>query len=363
MAHKKAFRGAGLAGAALAGGVAGWAAINRLAVHRSHRTPDTVPRAALEMPPGITEHKLVAADGWTIRVVERGPRDGTPVVLLHGITLSATIWSLQLTALADAGFRVLAVDLRGHGGSLPPGAVDLDDAADKAPRSRLTLSRLAGDVEQVLDDLDLRRAILVGHSMGGMVALLMMARDRATRTGRGRVAGLLLVSTTANATSRRGIPGISEVIALTRPVIARGAGLAARLPGPTLPANDLAFLLARVTFGNSSSANQVHFTGEMASAVPARVSAELLLQILRFDEEPRLHRIHLPVTVVVGDHDLMTPVAQSELMAAEIPRAELVVLAGCGHMVMLERPEEFNAAITALANRCSTGAPARAVGE
>jgi pimeloyl-ACP methyl ester carboxylesterase len=88
----------------------------------------------------------------------------------------------------------------------------------------------------------------------------------------------------------------------------------------------------------------------MTAQVPVRVSAGLLLEILRFDAEESLGAIRLPTTVIVGDHDLMTPLPQSEFLAAHIRDAELVVLEGCGHMLMLERPEELNKAILARAS-------------
>ncbi len=328
----------------MAGAVAGWAAVNRVAVRRSQRLEDPVAPELLEFPVDVEELLIRTADGWPIRVFARGPLDGTPVVLLHGITLSAHIWPYQMRDLADAGFRVVAVDLRGHGGSAHP-------AKGSGPVFGLTLNRLAQDVEEVLEHLDLAGVVLVGHSMGGMVALRMMGRHAGTRSGRGRIQALGLVATAANVSQGRGVPGLGDAVAVTQPLISRGARLASRLPGPTLPAHDLGYLLARVTFGSDSSARQVRFTGAMTSAVEAKVSGQLLVEILRYDEQRRLHQIALPTAVVVGDHDLMTPMAQSELMAEEIPGARLTVLPGCGHMVMLERPAELNQVIVDLAAR------------
>jgi pimeloyl-ACP methyl ester carboxylesterase len=293
--------------AGLAGAVAGWTAVNRAAVHRIQRAPDPVDPAELGLPGDATDRLVTVSDGATVRVVETGPKEGRPVVLLHGITLGAQVWPYQMRDLPERGLRVIAVDLRGHGRS-PSGRA-----------RRLTLDRMAADVHEILDELELDGAVLVGHSMGGMVALRMLGSDPWAAQGHGRVGALGLVGTTANAIRGRGVPGLSELVAVSQPLIASGAGLACRLPGPTLPANDLAFLLARVTFGESSSPSQVRFTGEM--------------------------------TVVDGDHDLMTPLSQSEHMAAHIKGASIVVLPGCGHMVMLERPAELNQAIVDLAAR------------
>lgn len=348
---------AGLAGAGVVSGLAAWTAVNRAVVHRLGRRPDPVDPGDLQMPADVIEHTLTMSDGWPVRVIERGPKDGRPVLLLHGITLAAAIWPYQLSGLADAGLRVLAVDLRGHGGSTGPAAGPADPVAARpadpagAPTTgeSITLDRMATDVGQILELLDLAEVTLVGHSMGGMVALKLLGADPELAAGAGRIGGLVLAGTTANATSLRGIPGLADLVALARPLVSSASGLAARLPGPTLPANDLAYMLARITFGDRSSHRQVAFTGHLTSEVPVRISAELILEIVRFNAEDVLPTIKLPTSVVVGDHDLMTPELQSQYLAAVIPDAELVVLPGCGHMLMLERPAELNRVIAARA--------------
>jgi pimeloyl-ACP methyl ester carboxylesterase len=330
-------RGLGLVGG-LVGGLAGIGALNRVAVHRIRRRPDPVDPAGLALPGDRREHRLTMSDGCVLRAVERGPRDGPPVLLLHGVTLAASVWAYQMRGVADAGRRVVALDLRGHGGSGGAPGGGSRRAMGAAP----TLERMALDVGEVLSGLDLGGATLVGHSMGGMVTLRLLGLRPDLAAGSGPVAALVLVATAANATRDRGIPGLSDALALAAPLIGPASGLAARLPGPTLPASDLAFLLARVTFGSQASHRQVAFTGHLTSEVPVRVSAGLLLDILRFDAEAVLSTIRLPTSVVVGDHDLMTPPGQAEHMAGSIAGAELFVLEGCGHMVMLERPDELN---------------------
>ena len=347
-------KGAGLTGVGLMSGAAGLLTVAHAVATRGKRAPDAVSQDELEMPADIVEHLIDMSDGAIIRVVESGASGASrpPIVLLHGITLSASIWPYQLRDLAGAGHRVLALDMRGHGRS-SNGPVT---AGGSPPR--LTLERLAADVEEVLAALDLRDVVVVGHSMGGMVALLMMERDPRLAAGEGRVGSLALVATSASPARRRGLPALSELVAAGRPLIASGAGLASRLPGPTLPAVDIAFVLARITFGELPSPKQVLFTGEMTSEVPVRVSAELLLEILRFDAERVLPSIRVPTAIVVGDHDVVTPVAHAEDLLAGISGSELVVLRGCGHMVMLERPDELDKVI----RRLSSGSHRSAAG-
>jgi pimeloyl-ACP methyl ester carboxylesterase len=262
----------------------------------------------------------------------------------------------------------VALDLRGHGGS-DGRTHDAERTAEAAGPPALTIDRLAGDVSEVMDALDLDRVILVGHSMGGMVALRLVGTESGPAGGGGqghgqgqgwgggggggRGAGLVLASTAANVTRHRGVPGLSDAVGLAQPLVSSASGVAARLPGPTLPAHDVAFLLARVIFGDHSSPRQVAFTGRLTSEVPMRVSAGLLLDILRFNADDVLDAIRVPTTVVVGEKDLMTPRPQAEYLAAHIEGAELVVLGGCGHMLMLERPDELNRAIIGVAQRAS----------
>jgi pimeloyl-ACP methyl ester carboxylesterase len=336
---------AGRAGAGLVTGLAVWTAVNRAVVHRLSRQPDPVGPADLSIPPDAAERMFTMSDGWDVRVVERGPEDGPPVVLLHGITLAAAVWAYQVRALADAGLRVVALDLRGHGRS--GGAAEGDETGTGGPAH--TLERMAADVAEVMEAMDLGRVTLVGHSMGGMVALRLLGADAKSAAGLGRVAALVLVGTTANPTRHRGLPGLTDLVAVSQPFLSSASGLAARLPGPTIPPNDLAFLLARVTFGKGSSPRQVAFTGQLTSDVPVRVSAQLMTDLVRFDARDVLPGIALPTTVVVGDHDLMTPLPQSEYLVRHIAGARLIVLPGCGHMVMLERPNELNRVILAQA--------------
>jgi pimeloyl-ACP methyl ester carboxylesterase len=333
---------AGRAAVAAGAGIAGGVAVQHAVARRYQKEPERARLAELAAPAGVREHQIAVSDGGSVYVVEHGPAGpagpggGRPVLLLHGVTLSSAVWHYQLRDLAAAGHRVAALDFRGHGRSL-------------AGSEGYTIDRLAADVEEVTAALGFEGLVVAGHSMGGMVALRMLARDPALAAGAGRVGALMLAATSASPVRHRGVPLARGLVAAARPLLMRSAALSARLPGPTLPANDLAFLLARITFGDAASPGEVSFTGSLTSEVPARVSAALVLDIVRFDAEAVLDSIRLPTVVVVGDHDLMTPVSHAKAMAAAIPGSSLEVLAGCGHMVMLERRTEVNQLLTGLA--------------
>ena len=318
----------GLAALGVAAGVATERAVVDRARHRGEEAPGP------ESVGGGDAEPFVTSDGARLHVVERGR--GPAIVLVHGVALSAQCWNNQLADLSGEA-RVIAYDLRGHGEST-------------LGRDALTLDRLALDLGELINDRELGDAVLIGHSLGGMVALRMLAGLPASPAGN-RVAALGLVATSATPSAGRGVPGMRALLAATQPLAGQTAWLASRLPGHTLPRSDVAFVLARMVFGASPSAANVELTREITSRIPLGVSAELLLEILRFDSEATLRHIDLPTTIVVGTRDLMTPVRHARALANDIASAELVELPGCGHMPMLERRRETDEVIRQLVGR------------
>ncbi|HET9691279.1 MAG TPA: alpha/beta hydrolase, partial [Acidimicrobiales bacterium] len=177
-----------------------------------------------------------------------------------------------------------------------------------------------------------------------------------------RVAGLGLVATSASPVSGSGFPGARVVARSMQPVLSRGAWLTRRLPGPSLPASDVAYVLSRLNFGADPDPAEVALTQQVVGDVRAATTGELLLEILRFDDTAALRDVHLPATVVVGTRDVATPVRHGQALAESIGGAQLLVLEGCGHMVMLERPHELDTALLALAERAAATPPGGAPG-
>ena len=135
---------AGLAGAVYTG--------QRAAASRLRHRPDGDAARALDAPIYV-DRRLDAFDGGSIYLVESG--EGPPIVLSHGVTNSIRSWFYQLESLPEAGFRTIAFDHRGHGGS-------------NVGTAGHSLANLAEDMRSVVEGLDLRDAVLVGHSMGGV---------------------------------------------------------------------------------------------------------------------------------------------------------------------------------------------------
>jgi pimeloyl-ACP methyl ester carboxylesterase len=312
---------AGVAAAVLGGAALGYAG-ERAVMTRERGRLD--PAAGDDFaPPADAVHRTIPMDdGGSLHAVERG--EGRPLVLLHGVTLSTDVWHYQLVDLASE-FRVLAFDHRGHGRST-------------AGHEGTTMHRMAADAAAGLVALDVRDAIVVGHSMGGMVLQhLVLAFPELVAE---RIAGLVLLATTPRPAPQLRIGPVLAGAFL--PAARRGLGYAARVPGAWLPSNDLSYLFMRMGFGSRPSPSHVELTRTIQAATAPSTVADLLEHLFDFDVLDDVGRIDLPTRVVVGERDLLTPPRIARALARRIPGAELTVLPGCGHMVMLERRRQLN---------------------
>ncbi len=240
---------------------------------------------------------------------------GRPVVLLHAFPLARQMWRPQLEAL-QANYRVLAPDLRGFGGSAP----------FAGPPS---LEAMADDVAGLLDALvGVREPVVLGGlSMGGYVGLAFVRKHA------GRLRGLILADTRAEADSAEGKANRDRLIAL-----AQKQGTAA-LAGAMLPK-----LLGDST--RSGRPAVVEEVRRIASAQPAAgVAAALQAMRDRPDSTLLLGQIRVPTLVVVGSEDGVTPPPVAEAMTQHLPDARLAIIQGAGHLANLEQPEAFTAAV------------------
>ena len=234
------------------------------------------------------------------------------VVLVHGFPLTSQMWRAQIDALASDGWRVVAVDLPGFGGS-PGGIESVEQAAD--------------DVLGVIDELGLDRVVLAGFSMGGYVAFAFVRRHAA------RLRALMLVDTRAEADTEEGRQGRHATAKIAREQGARPV-VDAMLPRLVADAtlNGRPDVVARVLdIAAGATAEGIAKALEAMAARPS--SVELLPQIA------------VPTLVIAGHDDVLVPVAASELMAREIPDARLVIIPDAGHSAPIEQPEAVNVAM------------------
>jgi pimeloyl-ACP methyl ester carboxylesterase len=284
-------------------------------------------------------------DGADLHTVVTGPEDAdVTVVLAHGWTLRHDAWSHQARALTDGdgaaggpSTRVVRHDHRGHGrsssGSLRPWTIDL----------------LADDLAEVLDAVaPTGPVVLGGHSMGGMTIMALAAARPELFGPAGRVRGVALVGTSAGglAPAGRGVPPRLRVATAVRgrlfgfglkhpAAFTRGRRL---LPGPHR-AGHLA-VVRRGLFGPAAPREEVDRCARMIHATHVDALCGYYPAIAAHDKAGALGALaNVPVRIVVGEVDRLTPVAHSRRLADELPHAVLRVEPGCGHMVLMERPD------------------------
>ena len=269
-----------------------------------------------DLPDDVVHHRIATPDGGTLHAIEKG--QGRPLVLLHGITLRSDVWAPQFHQLTDR-FRVISVDLRGHGES-------------DAGTDGFGISRLAADLATLLEALDLRHAVVVGHSMGGMTAMQFCGEHPQVLAE--RVAGLVFLATRAHQV----FPPYVDRGA--RALIAQGQGLIDA--GSALPARTIVSTrAARLAFGDKPSKKAVAIVAAMGQSMVPEALIPSLAGLIEHDARVALRATDTPALVVVGTRDLLTPVPAGRHLAHLLPDAEFVVLPRAGHQLMQERPDEL----------------------
>ncbi len=335
-----------LVGVVALGAGAGLAA-ERYAIGRTRLRPDPDAREPWFALPADRVREVVADDGVRLHVEEVGPADAPlTVVFLHGYTQELAVWHYQRKAFAaDGRDRLVLYDHRSHGRS------------GRSSAAHSTIDQLGADLHAVLDAVAPDGpVVLVGHSMGGMT--VMALADRAPELFGPRVVGVALLSTSTGrlAELTLGLPAAALPVARrVLPWVTRGVTTRARLleRGRRM-GSDLAFVLARrMAFGSTDvSPSLVGFVEQMAARAPVDVVAEFFDTFAGHDKLAALDVLRaVPVLVLVGSQDRLTPVAHSEAIAAALPDAELVVVDGCGHMVQLERPAKVDLHLRRLVER------------
>jgi pimeloyl-ACP methyl ester carboxylesterase len=263
----------------------------------------------------MIETHLVHVAGARLAVHTAGA--GPLAVLVHGFPLDHRMWLDQLRDLSGPDRRVAAVDLRGHGRSPWAG-----DAAH-------TMELLADDVAAVIRSFG-GRADVVGLSMGGYVVLALWERHPEL------FRSVALVDTRSGADSEEGKAGRDAFAAA---VVEGGRSVVVERMLPKLVAEG-ADLVVRARLRT------------MMEEMPVEsVVADLRGMRDRPDRTGLLASIDVPALVMVGDQDVITPPPEAEALASSINGAELVAVAGAGHMVPMEAPQILAQALTGLWSR------------
>ncbi|MET9807802.1 alpha/beta fold hydrolase [Streptomyces halstedii] len=365
------WRRAGFAGAAigvLAAGAAAGVAVERLTVGRGMRKKARLaldasgPYGSLRGRPG----RAVADDGTELyyEVDEAGP-DAAPdpagaaaggggtgprrrrlfggkapgpvtVVFSHGYCLNQDSWHFQRAALRGL-VRTVHWDQRSHGRS--------ERGRAQAEGVPLGIDQLGRDLKAVIDAAAPEGPlVLVGHSMGGMT--MMALADRHPELIRDRVAAVAFVGTSGGKLGevnfglpvagvnavRRVLPGVLRALGSQTELVERGRRATADL---------FAGLVKRYSFGSRDVDPAVsRFAERLIESTPIDVVAEFYPAFTEHDKSGALPAFRdVPVLILAGDKDLVTPSSHSEAIADLLPDAELVIVPDAGHLVMLEHPQ------------------------
>lgn len=240
------------------------------------------------------------------------------VLLLHGIGGGRSVWgergSRTLQALADAGWHALALDLPGYGDSVALGPP--------------TMASMAGAVAALIEALAPRRVAIVGHSMGGMVAQEIVAAQTVSSVH------ALVLACTSPAFGRPEGDWQARFVAERLAPLDAGLGMAGM-------ARKLVPAMVGPQADDAARARAV----EVMSRVPEATYRAALHAIAGFDRRAALPSIAVPTLCLAGEHDATAPPKVMQGMAARIPGAAYLCLAGAGHIANVEQPAPFNAAL------------------
>jgi pimeloyl-ACP methyl ester carboxylesterase len=335
---------AGLAGLTAVGTVAGVSVARSMG--RRTTTDDAYAFEDFELLDADRGCVVTTPDGVPLAVREVGPEKASlTVVFAHGFCLRMGAFHFQRARLVQqwgSQVRMVFYDQRGHGQS---GAASPDS---------YTVTQLGKDLETVLAVMAPRGpVVLVGHSMGGMT-VLSHARQYPQRYP-SRVVGAALISSAAEGISRSPLGEILQNPALEAARFAvrhapktvhRGRGAARSVLSPILRA---------ASYGDEKiSPSVMAFTEKMMHDTPVATLVEFLHALEVHDETAALPTLaKIPTLIACGDHDLLTPKENSEVMAAALGKSELVIVSGAGHLVQLEQPEAIDDALVRLVERAT----------
>jgi pimeloyl-ACP methyl ester carboxylesterase len=273
--------------------------------------------------------RYVRAGDVDVFVQEGGPATGAVVVFLHGTGSWGEMWRESLDAAAAAGFRTVAMDLPpfGYSERPAPGAYRTEDQA----------RRIVG----VLDALAASRVTLVGHSFGGRATLL------AALSAQDRVKSLVLVDPALGLDQPETAPSsLVRAAMATRPI--RNTLMAATVTNPQLTRRFLSMMIADPAAANETRVAMLQrplvikgstdAVGEWARVFLTASDAPLRTA---FTATPP----SMPVLLVWGSADTITPLGQGQWLAQHIPGSRLLVLDGLGHIPQIESPTRFNEAL------------------
>jgi pimeloyl-ACP methyl ester carboxylesterase len=295
---------------------------------------------------------VTAEDGTALHYEEVGPRTAPlTVVFVHGFSLRLGAFHFQREAIAahyGDDVRLVFYDQRGHGksGRSEPESANID--------------QLGRDLYSLLTNLAPDGpVVLVGHSMGGMTIMALADAHpelfERSRRSAPRIAGVGLLSTSTGklAAVTFGLPALfAKLRGPLLPVLLRGARRQANLVERSRTAGtDIAWvIIRRMSFGSTDvDPLTVEYLTSIIAGTRIEVIADFYSALMNHDKLVALDRLcDLPVLIMCGDHDLLTPPEHSTAMADGLPNAEVAIVPNAGHAALLEHPDVFAAGLERL---------------
>jgi 3-oxoadipate enol-lactonase len=236
---------------------------------------------------------------------------GPTVLMLHGMVGGHLAFAPQVETLATAGYRAVAWDMPGYGHS--------------APIEPYTFKGLAQSCVRLIESLKCEQVILLGHSMGGMVAQEVVAR-------RPDLVNKLVLCSTSPAFGPRDGEWQREFIAQGTAPLDAGKSMA-----------ELAETVVPQMVGPGSLPEGVRLATHCMGLVPAATYRRALECIVTFDRSANLRNILVPTLLIAGEHDRNAPPAVMKKMAEGIANSTYIEMKGVGHLQNLEAPDDFDA--------------------
>jgi 3-oxoadipate enol-lactonase len=238
---------------------------------------------------------------------------GPTILMLHGIGGGHLAFAPQVESFASAGYRAVAWDMPGYGHS--------------APIEPYTFKGLAHSCIQLIESLKCDSVILLGHSMGGMVAQEVVAR-------RPELVSRLILCGTSPAFGKPDGDWQREFIAQRTAPLDAGRTMA-----------DMAEVLVPQMIGPGSLPEGVRLATHCMAQVPAATYRRALECLVTFDRRADLGRIHVPTLLIAGEHDRNAPPAVMKKMAEAIANSTYHEMKGVGHLQNLEAPDDFDGVV------------------
>lgn len=294
-------------------------------------------------PVPVSTHVIQRPDGSRLHVECFGSEDGIPIVLTHGWTLDSTEWKYFITAMASR-FKIIVWDEPGLGRSTRP--------SDR----NYSLENLAGHLQAVLALAGGRPAILLGHSIGGMITLTL-CKLFPGELGK-RVMGLVLTHTTPTNPVRT-TSGAGFYSAIEKPVLVPLMHLTIALSPVVWVLNWLSYRngsahlsVMRGSFAGTETREQIDFAARFQIKSSPAVIARGMLGMMRYDASDTLATIHVPTLVVAGDRDTTTKPQASDWIQSAISTSQRVTLAPAKHLGLIEHNDVYSDAVRTFAGRC-----------